>query len=154
MFITGAAAGIGRSTALKFARSGYLVGAYDIDETGLASLNKAITSTGGRVVTGILDVTDPIRAMILERASIASIKEQARKQGMLTLRMCAVRKLLSGATTVEDVARMLHVPAGALLKAYPVVADGRVTELGTHDELLHARGRYAQLFELQAKGYR
>lgn len=30
-----------------------------------------------------------------------------------------------GATTVEDVARMLHVPAGALLKAYPVVADGR-----------------------------
>ncbi len=30
-----------------------------------------------------------------------------------------------GATTVEDVTRMLHVPAGALLKAYPVVADGR-----------------------------
>lgn len=30
-----------------------------------------------------------------------------------------------GATTVEDVARMLHVPAGALLKAYPVMADGR-----------------------------
>jgi ATP-binding cassette subfamily B protein len=35
-----------------------------------------------------------------------------------------------------------------------VVADGRVTELGTHDELLAARGRYAQLFELQAAGYR
>lgn len=30
-----------------------------------------------------------------------------------------------GATTVEDVTRMLHVPAGALLKAYPVHADGR-----------------------------
>ncbi|MGK2937947.1 MAG: proline--tRNA ligase [Solirubrobacteraceae bacterium] len=30
-----------------------------------------------------------------------------------------------GATTVDDVARMLHVPAGALLKAYPVMADGR-----------------------------
>ncbi|MBJ7518573.1 MAG: proline--tRNA ligase [Solirubrobacteraceae bacterium] len=30
-----------------------------------------------------------------------------------------------GATTVEDVTRMLHVPAGALLKAYPVLADGR-----------------------------
>lgn len=59
VFITGAAAGIGRSTALKFARSGYLVGAYDIDETGLASLSKAITSAGGRVVTGTLDVTDP-----------------------------------------------------------------------------------------------
>jgi NAD(P)-dependent dehydrogenase (short-subunit alcohol dehydrogenase family) len=59
VFITGAAAGIGRSTALKFARSGYLVGAYDIDETGLASLSKAITAAGGRVVTGTLDVTDP-----------------------------------------------------------------------------------------------
>jgi ATP-binding cassette subfamily B protein len=35
-----------------------------------------------------------------------------------------------------------------------VVADGRVTELGTHEELLRAGGRYAQLFELQAAGYR
>ena len=35
-----------------------------------------------------------------------------------------------------------------------VIADGRVTELGTHDELLAAGGRYAQLFELQAAGYR
>lgn len=35
-----------------------------------------------------------------------------------------------------------------------VLADGHVTELGTHEELLAARGRYAQLFELQAAGYR
>ena len=35
-----------------------------------------------------------------------------------------------------------------------VIADGRVTELGTHEELLLAGGRYAQLFELQAAGYR
>lgn len=35
-----------------------------------------------------------------------------------------------------------------------VVADGRITELGTHEELLETRGRYAQLFELQAVGYR
>jgi ATP-binding cassette subfamily B protein len=35
-----------------------------------------------------------------------------------------------------------------------VIADGRVTELGTHEELLAAQGRYAQLFELQAAGYR
>jgi prolyl-tRNA synthetase len=30
-----------------------------------------------------------------------------------------------GATTIDAVARMLGVPAGALLKAYPIVADGR-----------------------------
>jgi ATP-binding cassette subfamily B protein len=35
-----------------------------------------------------------------------------------------------------------------------VIADGRVTELGTHAELMAANGRYAALFELQAAGYR
>jgi ATP-binding cassette subfamily B protein len=35
-----------------------------------------------------------------------------------------------------------------------VIADGRVAELGTHDELLLAGGRYSELFELQAAGYR
>ncbi|MCL4212661.1 MAG: ABC transporter ATP-binding protein/permease [Gemmatimonadales bacterium] len=35
-----------------------------------------------------------------------------------------------------------------------VIDDGRVTELGTHAELLAAKGRYARLFELQASGYR
>jgi ATP-binding cassette subfamily B protein len=35
-----------------------------------------------------------------------------------------------------------------------VIADGRISELGTHQELLRAQRRYAQLFELQAAGYR
>lgn len=35
-----------------------------------------------------------------------------------------------------------------------VLADGRVEAAGTHAELLAARGRYAELFELQAAGYR
>jgi ATP-binding cassette subfamily B protein len=35
-----------------------------------------------------------------------------------------------------------------------VIADGRVIETGSHDELVRAGGRYAQLFELQAAGYR
>jgi ATP-binding cassette subfamily B protein len=35
-----------------------------------------------------------------------------------------------------------------------VIAHGRVTELGTHHDLLGARGHYAHLFELQAAGYR
>lgn len=35
-----------------------------------------------------------------------------------------------------------------------VIADGKVTELGSHEELLKARGRYAELFGLQAAGYR
>jgi ATP-binding cassette, subfamily B, bacterial len=35
-----------------------------------------------------------------------------------------------------------------------VIVDGRVAELGTHAQLINADGRYAQLFELQAAGYR
>jgi ATP-binding cassette subfamily B protein len=35
-----------------------------------------------------------------------------------------------------------------------VIVDGKVAELGSHEELLKANGRYAQLFELQAAGYR
>lgn len=34
-----------------------------------------------------------------------------------------------------------------------VLHQGRIAELGTHEALLAARGRYAHLFELQAKGY-
>ena len=40
IFITGGASGIGRSTALFFASKGWFVGAYDIDENGLASLSE------------------------------------------------------------------------------------------------------------------
>ena len=32
--------------------------------------------------------------------------------------------------------------------------SGRLEEIGTHEELLGAGGRYAELFELQAAGYR
>lgn len=58
MFISGAAAGIGRATALLFARQGYRVGAYDVDLAGLASLREEITAAGGEVAIGALDVTD------------------------------------------------------------------------------------------------
>ncbi len=35
-----------------------------------------------------------------------------------------------------------------------VLADGKVVEAGTHEELMAEAGRYAELFELQAQGYR
>jgi NADP-dependent 3-hydroxy acid dehydrogenase YdfG len=59
VFITGAAAGIGRATALTFAGNGYTVGGYDIDEVGLKSLAGEIEALGATAVTGHLDVTDP-----------------------------------------------------------------------------------------------
>jgi NAD(P)-dependent dehydrogenase (short-subunit alcohol dehydrogenase family) len=58
VFITGAAAGIGRATALTFAKKGYTVGGYDIDEVGLKTLADEIDRPGCRAVVGHLDVTD------------------------------------------------------------------------------------------------
>jgi ATP-binding cassette subfamily B protein len=35
-----------------------------------------------------------------------------------------------------------------------VLAGGEIEAMGTHEELLAQQGRYAELFELQAAGYR
>ena len=35
-----------------------------------------------------------------------------------------------------------------------VLTNGQVVEAGSHEELVAAGGRYAELFELQAAGYR
>ena len=56
--ITGAAAGIGRATALAFAAEGYDVGAYDLDEAGLDALAAEVEQAGQACTTGVLDVRD------------------------------------------------------------------------------------------------
>jgi NAD(P)-dependent dehydrogenase (short-subunit alcohol dehydrogenase family) len=56
IFITGAAAGIGRATAKLFASRGWFVGAYDMNVAGLESLAAEIGA--GNCITGKLDVTD------------------------------------------------------------------------------------------------
>jgi len=35
-----------------------------------------------------------------------------------------------------------------------VLDKGRLIEIGSHEELLNKNGRYAELFLLQAKGYK
>jgi type IV pilus assembly protein PilB len=69
--------------------------------------NCATTGYRGRQgLYEVMEVTDAIRQLILDRASAKEIKRQSMKQGMLTLRMCAIRKLLAGATTVEEMLRV------------------------------------------------
>jgi type IV pilus assembly protein PilB len=69
--------------------------------------NCAGTGYRGRVgLYEVMEVTDAIRTLILDRAPAKNIKEQSMKQGMLTLRMCAIRKILSGATSVEEMLRV------------------------------------------------
>jgi NAD(P)-dependent dehydrogenase (short-subunit alcohol dehydrogenase family) len=57
LFVTGAAAGIGRATAELFAQRGWFVGLYDIDEAGVRALSAALPP--GASCAGRLDVTDP-----------------------------------------------------------------------------------------------
>lgn len=58
IFITGAGSGMGRATALKFAREGWFVGAFDISEAGLATLEDEVGSENGLFRT--LDVSDSV----------------------------------------------------------------------------------------------
>jgi len=67
----------------------------------------ANTGYKGRLgIHEILEVNDAIRGLIIEKAHVSVIKEAARKNGMITLRESAVRKLFTGHTTVEEVIRV------------------------------------------------
>ncbi len=56
--VTGAASGIGRATAVLFAREGALVHASDVDGPGLDETRELAGAGGGVVETSIVDVTD------------------------------------------------------------------------------------------------
>ena len=55
IFITGAAAGIGRAVAERFAKAGWFVGLYDVDEVALEALRQQLGV--GHCHTGRLDVS-------------------------------------------------------------------------------------------------
>ena len=57
IFITGAASGMGRETALLFAEKGWFIGAYDVNQIGLESLRDEIGRENGLFEQ--LDVADP-----------------------------------------------------------------------------------------------
>ena len=67
----------------------------------------ANTGCKGRMgIHEILEVNDVIRGLIIEKVHVSKIKDAARKNGMITLRESALRKLFIGMTTVEEVIRV------------------------------------------------
>jgi type IV pilus assembly protein PilB len=61
---------------------------------------------GRTAIHEIMLMNDEIRDLVLKKASRETIKEAARKYGMVTLREDGMRKVLRGFTTVEEVMRV------------------------------------------------
>ncbi|OGS13858.1 MAG: hypothetical protein A2234_03355 [Elusimicrobia bacterium RIFOXYA2_FULL_58_8] len=67
----------------------------------------AKTGYKGRMgIHEILEINDEIRRLIIEKAHVSQVKDAGIKNGMITLRESALRKLFIGATTVEEVIRV------------------------------------------------
>ncbi len=58
---------------------------------------------GRSAIYEMFEVSEGVKSLIMERAHATQIKEQARKEGMITLREAAVRKMLDQVSSYEQV---------------------------------------------------
>ncbi len=69
--------------------------------------NCSNTGYRGRIgIYELMEMTDEIRELILERAPTHLVKQATRKAGMSTLREAALKKVLSNVTTIEEMMRV------------------------------------------------
>ena len=54
----------------------------------------------------VLPITESIQELISTEADVSMLRNTARKEGMVTLRENAIKKLLDGTTTYEEVLRV------------------------------------------------
>ena len=64
---------------------------------------------GRTAVAELLDMSDRIRQMILERRPTGEIKQTAREEGMTFLRESALEKVFAGATTLREINKVTFV---------------------------------------------
>ncbi len=64
---------------------------------------------GRMAISELLDLSDNIRELILDRRSSAEIKRAAREEGMTFLRESAVNKALAGTTTLHEINKVTFV---------------------------------------------
>ncbi len=64
---------------------------------------------GRMAICELLDLTDSIREMILERRPSSEIKKTAHEEGMRFLRESAVEKVMQGATTLREINKVTFV---------------------------------------------
>ena len=64
---------------------------------------------GRTAICELMDLTDHIRDMILDRRPTSEIKRAAREEGMTFLRQCAVGRVLKGVTTLREINKVTFV---------------------------------------------
>jgi type IV pilus assembly protein PilB len=64
---------------------------------------------GRQAITELLDLSDRIRTMILDRRPASEIKKAAHDEGMVFLRESALKKVLEGATTLREINKVTFV---------------------------------------------
>jgi type IV pilus assembly protein PilB len=64
---------------------------------------------GRTAICELMDLTDRIRDMILDRRPTSEIKRAARDEGMTFLRQCAVDRVLDGTTTLREINKVTFV---------------------------------------------
>jgi type IV pilus assembly protein PilB len=64
---------------------------------------------GRTAICELLDLSDRIREMILERRPTSEIKKAAREEGMRFLRESAVEKVLEGRSTLREINKVTFV---------------------------------------------
>ena len=69
--VTGAGAGIGRASALAFAREGAAVAVVDVDENGARETAQAIEHAGGRALVAIRDISEAADVAACVRLTVA-----------------------------------------------------------------------------------
>jgi type IV pilus assembly protein PilB len=77
---------------------------------GAGCIQCAGTGYKGRsAISELLDLSDEIREMLIERRPSADIKKAAKRSGMTFLRESAVSRALAGETTLEEINRVTFV---------------------------------------------
>jgi type II secretory ATPase GspE/PulE/Tfp pilus assembly ATPase PilB-like protein len=64
---------------------------------------------GRMAISELLELSDHIRELILDRKPASEIKKAAREEGMLTLRESAVHQFLKGRTTLKEINKVTFV---------------------------------------------
>ena len=64
---------------------------------------------GATAIAELLDMSDRIREMILQRRPGADIKRAAKEEGMIFLREAALAKVFAGRTTLHEINKVTFV---------------------------------------------